>query len=323
MSGSGILPRGGRRGAALRARCVAAALLALVGAAAGVGVAPPPGNEPFHVGYGTLQEEWRGEVVRLSWRPRAFLFKRFLSDEECDHLTRLSRPSLTKSTVVDMSTGKPMDSNTRTSKGTFFQRGHDAVIKRIEERVAAATMVPVENQEGLQMLHYEDGQKYEPHMDWFMEKYNQDEVHGGQRLMTLLMYLSTPEEGGETVFPDAEFKSSGPGLSDCARKGLANKPVKGDALLFYSLTPDGKEDPMSLHGSCPTTKGEKWSATKWIHVNAYGGSAAEQKAKWGDCVDANESCPGWAKRGECASNPAYMRQSCRLSCGECKPSKHA
>lgn len=44
-------------------------------------------------------------------------------------------------------------------------------------------------------------------------------------------------------------------MSECARKGLANKPVKGDALMFYSLTPDGKEDPKSLHGSCPTTKG--------------------------------------------------------------------
>jgi hypothetical protein len=30
-------------------------------------------------------------------------------------------------------------------------------------------------------------------------------------------------------------------------------------------------------------------------------------------------CPGWAKRGECAANPGYMKVSCRLSCGECKP----
>ena len=66
---------------------------------------------------------------------------------------------------------------------------------------------------------------------------------------------------------------------------------------------------------------EKWSATKWIHVAAYGGTAAEQKAKWGDCVDANEMCPGWAKRGECGSNAAYMLLYCRLSCGECTPKK--
>ena len=35
------------------------------------------------------QEEWRGEVVHLSWSPRAFLLKGFLSDEECDHLIKL------------------------------------------------------------------------------------------------------------------------------------------------------------------------------------------------------------------------------------------
>ena len=32
------------------------------------------------------QEEWHGEVVHLSWRPRAFLYKNFLTDEECEHL---------------------------------------------------------------------------------------------------------------------------------------------------------------------------------------------------------------------------------------------
>lgn len=33
-----------------------------------------------------LQEEWRGEVVQLSWKPRAFHIKGFLSEEECDHI---------------------------------------------------------------------------------------------------------------------------------------------------------------------------------------------------------------------------------------------
>ena len=32
------------------------------------------------------QEEWRGVVEQISWEPRAFLFKKFLSDDECDHL---------------------------------------------------------------------------------------------------------------------------------------------------------------------------------------------------------------------------------------------
>lgn len=90
-----------------------------------------------------------------------------------------------------------------------------------------------EHQEGLQVLHYVDGQKYEVHYDTFHDEVNQRKEVGGQRTVTMLMYLSTPEEGGETVFPYAEHKVSGPRWSDCALQGLANKPVKGDALFFF------------------------------------------------------------------------------------------
>merc|ERR1712196_386149 len=46
--------------------------------------------------------------------------------------------------------------------------------------------------------------------------------------------------------------------------GLKVRPRKGQALVFYSLKPDGNFDPQSLHGGCPVVKGEKWVATKWI-----------------------------------------------------------
>lgn len=121
-------------------------------------------------------------------------------------------------------------------------------------------MIPEENQEGFQILHYQDGQKYEPHHDFFHDKMNQSPSRGGQRLATVLMYLTTPEEGGETVFPHADRKVTGPEWSECAKQGLAVKARRGDALMFFSLRPDGTEDDTSLHGSCPTTKGEKWCA---------------------------------------------------------------
>ena len=49
------------------------------------------------------------------------------------------------------------------------------------------------------------------------------------------MCRTTPEEGGETVFPAAppEMRVSGPEWSPCAQQGLAVKPQRGDALLFY------------------------------------------------------------------------------------------
>lgn len=146
-------------------------------------------------------------------------------------------------------------------------------------------------------------------------------------IATVLMYLSTPEEGGETVFPSAGVKVAGAGWSDCARAGFAVKPRKGDALLFYSLLPDGSKDLASLHGSCPVIKGTKWSATKWIHVNKFvppGEVArlrAARDADGGACRDASADCKAWAATGECAKNPSYMLVSCPRSCGQCTKSE--
>lgn len=46
------------------------------------------------VGYGELKEEWRGEIVQLSWEPRAYLLKGFLEEEECEHLKKMVRELL-------------------------------------------------------------------------------------------------------------------------------------------------------------------------------------------------------------------------------------
>lgn len=94
------------------------------------------------------------------------------------------------------------------------------------------------------------------------------------------------------------------------------KPRKGDALLFFSLHLDATIDPLSLHGSCPVIEGEKWSATKWIHVRSFETPSDE-------CRDQNPSCSHWAAVGECEKNPLYMVGSygsvghCRKSCKVC------
>lgn len=49
------------------------------------------------------------------------------------------------------------------------------------------TLQSTEHGEGLQVLHYEVGQKYDAHYDYFLDEFNTK--NGGQRIATLLMYL--------------------------------------------------------------------------------------------------------------------------------------
>jgi prolyl 4-hydroxylase len=46
-------------------------------------------------------------------------------------------------------------------------------------------------------------------------------------------------------------------------QGLGVRPRKGDALLFWSIRPDGIFDPLTRHASCPVVKGQKVVATRW------------------------------------------------------------
>ncbi|CAL9165001.1 probable prolyl 4-hydroxylase 3 [Musa acuminata AAA Group] len=217
---------------------------------------------------GQIGDQW---TEMLSWEPRAFIYHNFLSKKECDYLIELAKPHMEKSTVVDSATGRSKDSRVRTSSGMFLRRGKDKIICAIEKRIADYTFIPVEHGEGLQVLHYEVGQKYEPHYDYFNDEFNTK--NGGQRIATLLMYLSDVEEGGETVFPSVKVNSSSlpwyNELSDCAKQCLSVKPKMGDALLFWSMRPDATPDPSSLHGGCPVIKGNKWSSTKWMRMHEY------------------------------------------------------
>ncbi|CAI5482235.1 unnamed protein product, partial [Closterium sp. Yama58-4] len=264
-------------------------------------------------------------VVLLSpWAPRAFLYKQFLSDAECDHIIARATPRLERSGVVNNDDGSSFVSEIRTSSGAFLNKGEDAVMKAVEQRISEWTFLPLQNQEALQVLRYTQGQKYEPHVDYFHDPVNTQ--RGGHRYATVLMYLNNVTLGGETVFPKVKDESpKDETWSDCAKGFLAVKPEKGDALLFFNLHPDGTPDPASLHYACPVVHGVKWSAPKWIHVADFdtpltaadAGADADGAASGGGdgaCTDSNAYCQYWAEAGECEKNPVYMNEACRKAC---------
>ncbi|WP_235205692.1 2OG-Fe(II) oxygenase, partial [Cupriavidus sp. SK-4] len=183
--------------------------------------------------------------------------QQLLTDDECDALVALSRGRLARSPVVNPDTGDENLIDARTSMGAMFQVAEHALIARIEARIAAVTGVPAEHGEGLQILNYKPGGEYQPHFDYFNPQRPGEARQlsvGGQRIATLVIYLNTPEAGGATAFP---------------RVGLEVAPVKGNAVYFSYLLPDGTLDERTLHAGLPVASGEKWIATKWLRERPY------------------------------------------------------
>ncbi len=195
------------------------------------------------------------DVLLCMRNPRVVVFGGLLSHAECDELVAQARPRMVRSETVVNETGGNEVNAARTSDGMFFGRAETPLCDRIERRIAALVNWPVENGEGLQVLHYRPGAEYKPHHDYFdPEQPGMAAVlkRGGQRVGTLVMYLNTPEAGGGTTFPDVQLEVA---------------PIKGNAVFFsydraHAIT-------RTLHGGAPVLAGEKWVATKWLREREF------------------------------------------------------
>jgi prolyl 4-hydroxylase len=194
-------------------------------------------------------------VIQAMADPRIVVFGGLLSDEECEQLIELAKPRLARSLTVATKTGGEEVNADRTSRGMFFQRGETDLVRRIEERIARLVQWPVDNGEGLQILHYMPGAEYKPHYDYFDPQEPGTPTilkRGGQRVATLVMYLGEPDKGGGTIFPDVHLEIS---------------PKRGNAVFFsYERAHPSTK---TLHGGAPVLAGEKWIATKWLRERRF------------------------------------------------------
>jgi prolyl 4-hydroxylase len=197
----------------------------------------------------------RVHIVQAMYNPRVVVFGGLLSDGECEGLIALAKPKLARSLTVSTDTGGEEINQDRTSSGMFFQRGENELVQRIEARIGRLLDWPVENGEGLQVLHYQPGTEYKPHYDYFDPAQPGTPTivkRGGQRVATIVMYLGEPEKGGGTVFPDVHMEVA---------------PKRGNAVFFSYERPHPSTK--TLHGGSPVLAGEKWIATKWLRERAF------------------------------------------------------
>jgi len=190
-------------------------------------------------------------------QPAMAVFDNLMTPEECDELVGQARVKLKRSAIVDPVTGRERVIDERSSYGTYFHLNENDFIARLDRRIADLMHWPIENGEGIQILHYPVGGEYKAHFDYFPPEEPGSAAHlarGGQRVSTLVMYLNDVEEGGETTFPSLK---------------LSVTPKKGSAAYFEYSNSRGQVDPLSLHAGTPVIRGEKWIATKWMRERQY------------------------------------------------------
>ncbi len=203
----------------------------------------------------------------LSDVPRVMLLKKFLSDEEVDHLLLMAEPLYKEAGVIDNDTGVTVTGDYRTGFVAEFLPSATLTFKGIEDRIASVTGTRKVQGEPIQVIKYDVGHGYKPHHDFFHDNSPGHVKHknqGGQRIHTCVIYLKAAEEGGETEFPELKIKV---------------KPEVGDALIWTNIDPDGKGDPRTLHIGCPVVKGQKIIASRWIRERAWDGSEENEALK--------------------------------------------
>ena len=209
-------------------------------------------------------------TCRLAFKhpnPRVAVLLNIISSEEAAAIIAAAAPKLHRSLVVGRTT-----TDGRTSWSCGLPRSHSCVAA-ICKRLAEVTGYAVEQFETVQCVRYGASQEYRLHNDWFNpqeEGFDDKMQRGGQRLVSIFVYLQQPEAGGCTWFP----LLGGGG-------GVAFAPVVGhggmwyaravvprlyfcDILRMYNMTGDGEVDARVLHAGLPVVVGEKWGMNVWI-----------------------------------------------------------
>jgi prolyl 4-hydroxylase len=195
-------------------------------------------------------------VNYLSRDPLVYTIRDVLSESECDHLIDLAAPHLDFSTVAEAGPDgqKIMGRHPgRTSMNCVLKHREMPRVTRIVNRVSGLIGQYPGHAEDLQVLRYHIGNEYQAHQDAFDPNTVAGKAYigdSGQRMFTVLGYLSDVDAGGETVFPQLDISVS---------------PERGKLLVFRpccdydTWTPDLRTE----HAGMPVISGVKWAFNLW------------------------------------------------------------
>jgi len=189
---------------------------------------------------------------QASWEhPR--IVKDVLTPEECQYIIDKATPMFSRSTVV----GTATPDASRTSQTAWISK-NDPVAQKVFTKALEHTDKTLDECEDLQVVKYEPNTYYREHHDSCCDGSQgclDFEKDGGQRVATLLVYLNSDFEDGETHFPNLDLKL---------------KAEPGSAILFRPLgTDEAKCHPKALHAGLPISSGVKYVCNAWVRENKF------------------------------------------------------
>ncbi len=187
-----------------------------------------------------------------------FLARDFLTPAECAALIKMIDADRHPSGILS----DHPDPEYRTSESCNMNP-HHKLVQGVEDKIHALMGIQRAHGETIQGQRYAPGQQFKTHHDFFYtsQRYWEKEARtGGQRTWTAMIFLNQPEEGGQTLFPDA---------------GVRVSPRTGNLLTWNNLDAQGEPNSFSAHAGTPVVKGLKYVITKWYRERPWGEPAPE------------------------------------------------
>jgi len=185
--------------------------------------------------------------------------EQFATDEEMDLIMKTAFPKL-----------QPQDQEAETGIVHELPVGDNPLFEKVYDRMSAlfpGVAVRTPREEKLREtfrvrrylpdgVAYKGGDFHPAHTDWFEANGKGDLTN--VLIITMIVYLTTPEEGGSTYFPKAIVNG---------KKGYHFKAKRGDLAVWWSCHKNGTQDFTSEHESIPLKQGIKWNAARFFYDN--------------------------------------------------------
>ncbi|XP_017000435.2 prolyl 4-hydroxylase subunit alpha-1-like isoform X1 [Drosophila takahashii] len=194
------------------------------------------------------------KMEEIGLNPYVLLYHEVLSAREISMLISKATKNMK---IARIHNRNPKNKNKgRTAKAYWFIRKNNELTRRITRRIQDMTGFDLTDSEEFQVINYGIGGHYLTHSDYFnfassnyTEKINRQGKVLGDRIATVLFYLTDVEQGGATAFPTV---------------GYSVYPRAGTAIFWHNLDTNGNGDILTRHAACPVIVGSKWVMTEWI-----------------------------------------------------------